>query len=210
MERGHWGGMPRWSAWRRPVTHLAIVVLFVLVVLGNAPSPKSAADAADASHPSQAGAALNTYSTVAHGDTREEKRHVDAIAHDLARSERVPDVARPIDHEAARAVVQPLPGVRSAMWLDAAHFVVMVDDPRRRSMDMIDRVCLALEPLGDTLGVVVNLQNVGAKNADAAMTLSRNCQLPIGERAFVQGKRQVDAIEPELRRTLKAQQKKSL
>ena len=85
---------------------------------------------------------------------------MNAIAHDLTRSMRVPDVSRPIDHEAARAAVRPLAGVRSAIWLDQTNFVVMVNGAEQRSMGMIDRVCLALEPLGDTLAVVVNLQDV--------------------------------------------------
>jgi len=106
----------------------------------------------------------------------------------------------------ARTAVRPLPGVRSTVWLDAANFVVMVDGAQHRSMDMIDRVCLALEPLGDTLAVVVNVQDVTAKNPDGAMTLSRNCQLPEGQRAFMQAKRQVDVASPELRRTFRAQQ----
>jgi hypothetical protein len=50
-------------------------------------------------------------------------------------------------------------------------------------MAMIDRVCVALEPLGDTLAVVVNLQDATAKNGDEAITLSRNCQLPEGQNA---------------------------
>jgi hypothetical protein len=75
-------------------------------------------------------------------------------------------------------------------------------------MAMIDRVCVALEPLGDTLAVVVNLQDATAKNGDEAMTLSRNCQLPEGQRAFLQAKRQVDVVSPELRAQFKDQQVK--
>ena len=52
----------------------------------------------------------------------------------------------------------------------------------------------------------MNLEDVTATNGDAAMTLSRNCQLPEGERAFLQAKRQVDVVAPELRRTFKTQQ----
>ena len=126
----------------------------------------------------------------------------------FARSARLPDVNRPIDHEAARAAVRLLAGVRSAIWLDQTNFVVMVNGAELRSMDMIDRVCLALEPLGDTLAVVVNLQDVTAKDPDAAMTLSRNCQLAEGQRAILQAKRQVDVVAPELRRTFKAQQQR--
>lgn len=90
------------------------------------------------------------------------ERHVRAIADDITRSARIPDVSRSFCHETARAAVRPLPSVRSTFWLDAAYLVVMVGDAQRRSMDMIDQVCLALEPLGDTLATVVNVQDVTA------------------------------------------------
>ncbi|MFM2288983.1 MAG: hypothetical protein RL684_2126, partial [Pseudomonadota bacterium] len=47
--------------------------------------------------------------------------------------------------------------------------------------------------------MVVNVQDATAKNGDEAITLSRNCQLPEGERAFMQAKRQVDVGAPEVR-----------
>jgi hypothetical protein len=213
MGRGSRRPATNWSAWRRPLAHVAIVVAFVISVLGYPLIKKSGAEPG---RPQQAGQPINPYVAASHiagarvaalvGDTRDAGAHINALAHDLARSERLPDVTRPIDHEAARAAVRPLPGVRSAIWLDAANFVVMVDGAQHRSMEMIDRVCLALEPLGDTLAVVVNLQDVGAKSPDAAMTLSRNCQLPEGQRAFLQANRQVDVLAPALRRTFKAQQ----
>jgi len=120
----------------------------------------------------------------------------------------IPDVSRPVDHEAARMAAKNVPGVRSALWLDHDNFVVMVDGADRRSMAMIDDVCLALEPLGDTLAVVVNVQDITAQHADGATTLSRNCQLPVGERAFLQRKRQVDVVAPEVRALFKGQQSK--
>ena len=203
----------RSRAWRPLVGFVSVIA----VALGVAAYPLTKAQRApDAQHPQQAGQPVNPYAMAAHiagarvaavaGDSRAAEAHVRAIAHDLARSTRVPDVFHPIDHEAARTAVRPLAGVRSAVWLDAANFVVMVDGAQHRSMGMIDRVCLALEPLGDTLAVVVNLQDVTAKNPDGTMTLSRNCQLPEGQRAFMQAKRQVDVVSPELRRTFKAQQ----
>lgn len=76
----------------------------------------------------------------------------------------MPDVSRPIDHEAARAAVRPLAGVRTSLWLDRSNFVVMVGDQQHLSMAMIDKVCLALEPLGDTLAVVVNVQDAAVRN----------------------------------------------
>jgi len=170
----------------------------------------------DAGKPLRAGQPLNPYVAAAHvvaaradvalGDARGAKKHVDAIAHDIARSARVIDVSRPIDHEAARAAVRPLAGVRSAIWLDNANLAIMVDGARYRTMAMIDTVCGALDPLGDTLAVVIHVQDATATNADGAMTLSRNCQLPEGERALFQAKRKVDVVSPELRSGFKAQQ----
>ncbi|MBA8884420.1 restriction endonuclease [Dokdonella fugitiva] len=120
----------------------------------------------------------------------------------------LPDTRRPIDHEAARMAAKTVPGVRSALWLDHDNFVVMVDGADRRSMAMIDDVCLALEPLGDTLAVIVNVQDITAQHADGATTLSRNCQLAEGQRAFFQRKRQVDVVAPEVRALFKGQQAK--
>lgn len=77
-----------------------------------------------------------------------------------------------IDHEAARAAVRPLPGVKSATWLDQANLAVRVDDANL-GLATIDRVCDALSPLGDTLAVVVHLQDASARIADAATMRSR-------------------------------------
>jgi hypothetical protein len=201
------------SRWPRAIAHLAIVVVFVLTALGYAPLRERAAEA---TRSQQAGKPMNPIVTGAHiaaaridamtGDARGAQAHVDAIAHDLARSARVADVGRPIDHEAARAAVRPLTGVRSAVWLDQANLAVMVDGASNRSMATVDRVCSALAPLGDTLAVVVHVQDATAKTADAATTLSRNCQLPEGQLAFLQKKREVDVVSPNLRHAFKAQQ----
>lgn len=50
---------------------------------------------------------------------------------------------------------------------------------------------------GDTLAIVVNVQDVAARTPDGARTLSRNCQLPEGVRAFMQAKRKVDVVVSE-------------
>jgi hypothetical protein len=131
-----------------------------------------------------------------------------AVNEYLRQTAAVPDVYRPIDHEAARMAAKSVAGVRSAFWLDHDNVVVMVDGAQYRSMAMIDQVCVALEPLGDTLAVVVNVQDVTAQHADGATTLSRNCQLPEGQRAFLQRKRQVDVLAPEVRARFKDQQAK--
>jgi hypothetical protein len=140
------------------------------------------------------------------GNQRAVQAHVEALHKDMMRSMRLADPSRPIDHEAARAAVGPLRGVSSSVWIDRSNLLVMVGGGQYRSMDMIDRVCLALEPLGDTLGVVVNLQDVTATTSEGADTLSRNCQLAAGERGLLQPKRQVDVLDPEIRRVFRAQQ----
>jgi|GEM_PF-830043 len=117
-----------------------------------------------------------------------------------------PDPSRPIDHENARAAARAIAGVRSAFWIDRENFVVMVDGQSHRTMAMIDAVCVALQPLGDTLAVVVNVQDVTAQRADDATTLSRNCQLAEGESAMFRTKRQLDVVSPELRTQFKQQQ----
>jgi len=102
--------------------------------------------------------------------------------------------------------VRLLSGVRSAIWLDPANLAVMVDRASNRTMATVDRVCDAIAPLGDTLAVVVHVQDAAATTADAAATLSRNCQLPAGELAFMQKKRAIDVVSPDLRGAFKAQQ----
>ena len=200
------------SPWARTTVHVAIVFVFVLSALGYAPFRERAAEATR----TPAGQPLDPLATAAHmavaridtivGDRDGARAHVEAIAQDLVRSARVPDATRPIDREAARAAVRPLPGVRSAIWLDRENLAVMVDGAAHRSTATIDRVCDALAPLGDTLAVVVHVQDATAKTADGATTLSRNCDLPAGELAFAQRRREIDVVPPDLRRTFKAQQ----
>lgn len=168
-----------------------------------------------ARQPQQAGA-TNPLVTAGHlagveaagltGDQRAMQGHVEAMQKDMMRSMHLADPSRRIDHEAARAAVRPLPGVQSAVWIDSANLLVMVGGGQYRSMATIDNVCLALEPLGDTLSVVVNLQDVMATTSEGTDTLSRNCQLGAGERAMFQQKRQVDVLDPEVRRVFQAQQ----
>lgn len=167
--------------------------------------------------PQQAGKPVNPYEVAGHitaarvsavlGDAETAEEHVKAIATGITRSARMPDAYRRIDRESARTAVRPIPGVRSSVWLDRENFIVMVDGQRHRSMAMIDEVCLALEPLGDSLAVVVNVQDVTATTPDGATTLSRNCQLPEGQRAFMQKKRQVDVVSRELQDAFNKQQR---
>lgn len=178
---------------------------------------RSASEAAiEKPKPQQAGQPINPYEMAAHitaarasvavGDTKATEQHIKAVATGITRSARMPDVYRPIDHESARTAVRPIAGVRSSVWMDRDNLIVMVNGASHRTMDMIDTVCLALEPLGDTLAIVINVQDVTATTPDGATTLSRNCQLPEGQRAFMQKKREVDVVSRELRDTFKKQQ----
>jgi len=198
--------------------HRGVSVLAAFVVLAVAACAQSNDQPKEARRPQQAGQPVNPITMAGHmaaaranavvGDQRAVQAHVKAATDDITRSMRIPDSSRPIDHEAARAAVRPIAGVRTSIWLDRTNFVVMVGSQQQRSMAMIDQVCLALEPLGDTLAVVVNVQDVTAKNADGATTLSRNCQLQEGERALLQAKREVDVVPAELRNQFKQQQRK--
>ena len=179
-------------------------------------APSASETATEKRKPQRAGQPINpcemaenitaARASAAHGDTQAAEKHIKAIATGITRSARMPDVHRAIDHESARTAVRPIPGVRSSVWMDHENFIVMVAGASHRSMDMIDNVCLALEPLGDTLAIVVNVQDVTATTPDGATTLSRNCQLPEGQRAFMQRKREVDVVSNELRDNFKKQQ----
>lgn len=191
------------------------IVAAIICVVAAGCSKTDAQAPANTRRPQQAGA-TNPLATAGHlagvevagliGDRRAMRGHVEAMQKDMMRSMRLADPSRPIDHEAARAAVRPLQGVQSAVWIDRSNLLVMVGGGQYRSMATVDRVCLALEPLGDTLAVVVNLQDVTATTSEGADTLSRNCQLGAGERAMLQQKRQVDVLDPEIRRVFRAQQ----
>lgn len=192
-----------------------VVLVFTLLALA-ACREQAAEPPLEKRKPQQAGQPVSAIDMARHvtaarvaaatGHSREAEQHIKAMASDITRSTRMADPMRPINAEAARAAARAIPGVRSAIWLDRANLVVMVAGAQHRSMDMIDEVCLALEPLGDTLAVVINVQDVTATTPDGAHTLSRNCQLGEGERAFLQKKREVDVVSKELRETFKGMQ----
>ncbi|WP_129135697.1 hypothetical protein [Luteimonas sp. YGD11-2] len=159
--------------------------------------------------PPRAGEPLNPLRTAAQvasirssallGDRDGVQAGMEALNDDFRRSIRLADVSRPVDREAARAAAREVPGVRSVAWIDRENIFAIVSHDAARSHDTIDAICVALDPLGDTLGVVVNLQSGAATTGDALEILSRNCQLEPGERAMFQRNRQVDVIAPELR-----------
>lgn len=133
------------------------------------------------------------------GDQEGVRRGMEAFNDDFRRSIKLADPARKVDREAARAAIRHVEGVRSVAWIDHENLLVIVATNEARSQRTIDDICIELEPLGDTLGVVVNLQSGAARSGDELEILSRNCQLAPGDRAFMQRHRQVDVVPPELR-----------
>jgi hypothetical protein len=140
------------------------------------------------------------------GDRKALHQHSQAAAEAMRRSMKLPDATRRVDPELARVAAKRVPGVRSAVWLDRENLLLIVQENEHKSQDTIDRVCIELEPLGDTLGVVVNLQSGAATTGDELEILSRNCQLDPGDRALLQRNRQVDVIAPSVRAQHKANQ----
>ncbi len=133
------------------------------------------------------------------GDQRAVETNMRAMQEDFRKSIKLADPSRAVDRESARVAAKGIAGVRSAVWLDRENLFAIVERNELRSYATIDRICLALEPLGDTLGVVVNLQSGAATNGDELEILSRNCQLAPGERAFMQRERKIDVIDPTFR-----------
>lgn len=127
------------------------------------------------------------------------QRNMQAMSEDMRRAMKLADASRPIDREAARAVARALPGTRSANWIDRHNLLVRVDGAHLRSQQTIDELCYRLEPLGDTLAVVVHVQDAAPATRDGIDTLSRNCQLAPGDQAFMQRTRAVDVLDPGVR-----------
>ena len=167
------------------------------------------AESPQAQRPQQAGQPMDPLRTAGHvtgarlsaiaGERQGVQRNMDAMAEDLRRAMKLADASRPIDREAARGIARAMPGVRSANWIDRHNFLVRVDGAELRSQQTIDALCIRLEPLGDTLAVVVHLQDAAALTRDGMDTLSRNCQLAPGDSAMFQRPRAVDALDPRIR-----------
>lgn len=138
------------------------------------------------------------------GDKEGLQQNMEAFNKDLLRSMKFADPHRRIDREQARAAIRHVEGVRSVAWADHENLLVIVERNEHRTQHTIDEICMALEPLGDTLAVVVNVQSGAATNGDDLEILSRNCQLAPGDRAFLQRNRQIDVIDPRVREQHKA------
>ncbi|MCD9030253.1 hypothetical protein LDO32_00690 [Luteimonas sp. Y-2-2-4F] len=163
----------------------------------------------EAPRPQQAGQPMDPVRTAARiaaihgaaavGDQDAVRSQLEGMNEDFRRSIRLADPSRPVDREAARMAARRVEGVRTVAWIDRENLLAIVGRNEQRSQATIDAICLQLAPLGDTLGVVVNLQSGAATNGDDLEILSRNCQLAPGERAMLQRHRQVDVIPPALR-----------
>lgn len=140
------------------------------------------------------------------GDQKSVQAHANRMAKDFLRDARIPDATRPMPREVARARIAQVPGVRSAAWIDHNNLLVLVNGGDYRNIAMVDRICATLAPLGDTLGVVINVQDVTATTSVGADAVSRDCQLPVGQRAFLQHQRQIEALDPAVRAAFEAQQ----
>lgn len=115
------------------------------------------------------------------GDDTAMRAGVDAMNAASRQAMRLVDPGRAVDREAARATVQQLPGVRAAGWIDRTRLLVVTARDDAGAEAMIETVCLRLEPLGDTVGVVVSVQD-GATGGRPRET-SRGCRSAPGEQA---------------------------
>lgn len=159
--------------------------------------------------PQQAGQPMDPLRTAGHlasirgsalvGDQEGVRDGLRAMNEDFRRAIKLADPARRVDREAARAALHGMDGLASAVWLDHENLFVLVARNELRTQAVIDAICIRLEPLGDTLGVVVNLQSTAARTGEEQATLSRNCQLQPGDRAFMQRPRQVDVVPAHIR-----------
>jgi hypothetical protein len=117
-----------------------------------------------------------------------------AVHDDFRRAIKLADPARAVNREQAREVARSIDGVRSVAWVDAANLYVIVERNDLKTEQTVDRICVALEPLGDTLGVVINLQSGEARTGAELQLLVRNCQLAVGEHAFLHDRRDRNVV----------------
>jgi hypothetical protein len=113
------------------------------------------------------------------GDDEAMHAGVDAMNTASRQAMRLIDPGRTVDREAARVAVQQLSGVRAAGWIDRTRLLVVTAGDGRAAEAMIATVCRRLEPLGDTVGVVVSVQDTAA---GPLRETSRGCRPLPGER----------------------------
>lgn len=185
------------------MTRLIFPLLFLISACSPSPAPP------EAKRPQKAGQPLNPVATAARlaairgnamvGNQQGIQRGIEGLNEDVRKSIKLADPSRHVDREAARSAARNVEGVRSVVWIDQENLLAIVTRNDQRSQATIDAICMQLEPLGDTLGVVVNLQSGAARTGDELEILSRNCQLAPGDRALMQRKRVVDAVDPATR-----------
>ena len=189
------------------MTTRMVAALVAMAMTAACSAPQT--DAPEAPRPQQAGQPMDPLRTASHlagarvaaltGDQAGVQRSMEAMNDDMRRAMKLADPARPINAEAARGIARAMPGVRSANWIDRHNLLVRVDGAHLRSHDTIDALCMQLEPLGDTLAVVVHVQDAAPRDRDGMDTLSRNCQLAPGDHSMFQRARTVDVLDPGVR-----------
>lgn len=135
-----------------------------------------------------------TAAASATGQNEMAREHLRAMGDDYRRAIKLADPARAVNREQAREVARQVDGVRSVAWVDAANLYVIVERNEQKTERTIDRICVELEPLGDTLGVVINLQSGEATTGAELQLLVRNCQLAVGEHAFLHDRRDRNVV----------------
>lgn len=190
-------------------------IMYLMILLATVGCSQTSADV-EPRRPQQAGQPLSPAANAARiamiqgaaiaGNQDAVREQMGHFNDDFRRSIKLADPARAVDREAARTAARQVSGVRSIVWVDRENLLAIVERNEQRSQNTIDAICLQLEPLGDTLGVVVNLQSGAARTGDELEILSRNCQLPPGERGMLQANRKFDVIPPEVRRQHQANQ----
>ena len=166
---------------------------------GEDPTPPSVQNVAPAADPADATgtamqadgvtdpATVSRYMTAiraaaATDDQNTMRANVDAMDQASRQAMRLVDPGRAVDREAARAAVQQLPDVRAAGWIDRTRMLVVVARDDLRNEAMIETVCRRLEPVGDTVGVVVSVQGRAATSGRLPRETGRRCRLAPGER----------------------------
>ena len=204
-------GNPKRGGGFREGSRFQCCCLAVVVALSGCSKP-----APEQRQPERAGQPLSSAAVAANlaaiqgaavaGDQEAVRKGMAAFTDDYRKSIKLADATRAVDREGARLAARQVQGVRSVVWLDRENLFVIVDSNAARSYGTIDRICIELEGLGDTLGVVVNLQSGAAKTGDELEILSRNCQLAPGDRALLSRERKVDVIDPGVRAQHRANQ----
>ncbi len=184
------------------IVAIALVVFFLLTACTRSvePSQRKPEQAGQPMDPVKVAARIAaTRAAAMTGDQKAVQANMEALNEDFRKSIKLADPARRVDRGSARAAAKRVDGVRSVAWVDSTNLLAIVSRNDARSYATIDAICMELEPLGDTLGVVVNLQSGAAISGSELQILSRNCQLAPGENAFLQRKRQIDIVPSEIR-----------